>query len=501
MALTEGSIEGQEDNVSQPASSHFSISTVARNVASLLASNLGVTFVGFVISWLMARYLGDELYGKYVFALSVAMLMLSVADLGLQKVATREMAKTPDQSGTLLFTAFVLRSLGYIVMGTVFLTVAPRLSEMEGLQSITILVVVIVTALGLTDVLNSVFIAHERMEFDLLTRVSERVLAVSLVATIIFMGGDLQAIAAVLAVAGAAGVLIAFFNLRRFISVQDLRFSLPTARSLLRNGAPMGLSLLVFAFYSRFDVLLLGMLRSSAEVAWFSIAYTLVLTVSTLATAGSQAFFPVFARLLYQDREQGLSLLKTTLRFGLVTSVVAGGGLFVIAYPLITIVYGAEYQPAGDALSIMAFSLVFMLPTQLMFVLLLSDNRQTWVLYINLTGALLLLFINPILISSMGVEGAALTNVMIEAFVFTLYIFLVRSTLGWVGLDTIVMPLLAGIIGFGLYVLLPFTPVVNLIAGTIAFIAALFLLKIIRRSDIVMLREMIASRGRRTRES
>jgi Na+-driven multidrug efflux pump len=141
-----------------------------------------------------------------------------------------------------------------------------------------------------------------------------------------------------------------------------------------------------------------------------------------------------------------------------------------------------------------------MLSTQLLFVLLLSDNRQTWVMYINLTGAVLLLCINPAFIIWMGVEGAALTNVLIEAFVLVLYVRLARSTLGWVGLD-VFKPLVTGAISIALYAFLPFGVIINLGIGTVFFVSTLFLFDIVRQQDIALLRETMASRRRKTGES
>ena len=63
---------------------------ISRNTTLLIASNALNNLLSFILLFVMARTLGDVIYGKYTFALSLAVIFATVADFGLNTYLIRE---------------------------------------------------------------------------------------------------------------------------------------------------------------------------------------------------------------------------------------------------------------------------------------------------------------------------------------------------------------------------------------------------------------------------
>lgn len=473
----------------------LSIFVLFKNMVSMVASNMGAMVLGFVISWLMARSLGDRVYGQYVFVLGITNIALAFADLGLAKVITREIAKDRAHAGMMLYTTTVLRLVAYIPTSLFCFALIFLLPELEGLEIVMVGLTITTLFTFLTELLRAPFVSFEKMELDLVTRVSERVLSLAALAALLALGFGLDEIVIALTLTTILGVGIALYYVLRLAPPATWKFDWNFGKMALAAGFPMGVSLLLINFYWRLDVLFLGIIRSKEEVAWFSISYSFILIVVSLSVSAASAFFPIFSRLAKEDKAMQLAVMTDALRYMLVASVGIAGGVFILAEPLILFVYGQEYAPAVSALQVLAFSLIFMLPTQLMFILLVSENKQRWILIANLIGGVLLLIFDPILISLYGIEGASLVNVGIETFQFCFYIYLTTIAIGFVGVRTVVPPLVAGALAFGFFLLsreieTP-TILLNLVVTGGVYAVGLLGLGVVRRSDVTRLRTLM----------
>lgn len=465
-----------------------------KNIGFMIVSNMGAVILSFGISWLMARQLGDRIYGQYVFVLGITNLVIAFADIGLQKVITRELAKHREVAGTWFWTIFLLRVVVFTLAGLAAVMMIPFVDNLQGLEVVTLMVTLSVVAMGIADTIRGVFVAFEKTQFDLITRLIDRGLSLLLVLAAFILGLGLLPITALLAIGSAIGLLVTLVFVFRLIPRSTLGFNTQTAKTALRIGFPMGVSVLIVSFYARYDVLLLGILRTPEEVAWFSIAYTLVLILISFSFSAANAMFPVFSRLSQKsDKTPQLNLIRNAVRYMLVISILAAIGLFFTSRTVVGGIYGAEYMPAADALRILSIALVFLFPTHFMLILLLSENHQRMIVVGHIIAAVTLCIVDPLLISAIGIYGAAWTNVMVECIIFCYYIILIRRYIGPLGLETIARPMLAGA-GVVLVYLLLLTEVpdlINMVLLGALFTGAIIATRTVTLADLVQIRKMV----------
>ena len=115
------------------------IKTHYKNIEKYLNNTLwilGDKFIGlglsFIVAVMLARYLGPNDYGIYAYVMSMVSLFSIAGHMGLAGLVTRELVRSPDESGQILGTTLVLKLTG-MVTGYIGLLIYAYLYK--GLQS------------------------------------------------------------------------------------------------------------------------------------------------------------------------------------------------------------------------------------------------------------------------------------------------------------------------------------------------------------------------------
>src|SRR3990170_7331031 len=102
------------------------LQNVISNTGWQFADNILRMGVGLFVGVWLARYLGPEGYGLFSYALAFVGLFASVASLGLDEIATRNIVRDPARKDVTLGSTFLLKGIGgavsfVVAMGTIFL--------------------------------------------------------------------------------------------------------------------------------------------------------------------------------------------------------------------------------------------------------------------------------------------------------------------------------------------------------------------------------------------
>ncbi len=488
---------GEAIALSDPQTEPVSTLKILKNVSSSLVSLMGALVLGFAVSWLLARSLGDTVYGQYIFLLGIAGILTAFADLGLSQVNTREVARDKAHAGRHAMTSVGLRMTANGVILLVSLVLLWFDEDVRSHEVLAMVVIITMMIMLLSDLLRSTFNGFERLELDLVTRISERAVTLIIIILLAVGGISLDAAVAGIFVGAVIGLIITVVTLVRIPQIRPLTLNVRDFPALFKAGLPIGGSILVVSFYSRYDVLVLGVLRTPSEVAWFSVAYSLVQILVSLSFAASSTLFPVFSRLAHSGQyAHHQQLFREVLRYTLVIAFATAGVTFVMAAPVISLLYAPSYAPATQALHILSLALIFMFPVHLMINVLFSLNRQRWVLMTHLVSGVMLLFLDPILINWQGVEGAAIANVFIEGTIFVICLVLITRLLGPIAVGTFLRPLGAAASAAAVYVLWPLPDLPRALVAVAVYSFGLIALKAVTAADIQRFRTALAGRLR-----
>jgi len=371
--------------------------------------------------------LGPATYGHFTYALAVGFLLAQLADLGVQLIVTREIARDETQAARVAGAGLALKiALAVLASG---LSIAVSLARAPAIQAATL-------ALGLAMIFNSfveffgyAFRGLQRVEYEaglaLLMRASIAMLGIWALSS----GLGLMGLAAVyLAGSGAAAALGYVWLDRRFFKI-SLAVDFDYSRRLLRQALPLGGAIALSIAYTRTAVFLLDALRGSAAVGAYAAAQKLIEPLSIIPAAMMAAVFPAFTQAVTREatsfwsdetRRQAGRLRAGSLKVSVVTGMILAAAGTLGGPWLIEQLYRGQYAESATALQILSLGL---LPTFVNYALthfLIALGRQRLNLVFNATIFVLNLALCLALIPAFGPAGAAVAVVISECVLFAL---------------------------------------------------------------------------------
>ena len=414
------------------------------NLAALVAANVITAGGQYLIIVLVARRLGPESFGHFVFALTFGGLVVTLCNFGIDRVLIRAIVRQQDALSAYLWSAFALRAtLAAVTMaGAAAILVALRYT---GELRLTILLVVASLVLALfSELWRSALYASHAMVAEARLRAAGRFTALAAVAAAVWGGGRLLHV--VIALSIAALVEVAIYTAGTWSRVA-VRFQAPSARlcrELAVSAWPLAVNTLFVMVYFRFNIIMLTHWSGSEAAGIFGAAFTFVQALQVVSGSIAGVVLPQFVQ-RHADGDETLrgAVDRTTylLLLGIVPVAVL---LSMMAPDIIHLVYGARYDAAAPALRVLAWANIFMFIGSLYGTVLLVLHGERALMWMSIGAAMVSLAANRLLIPALGIVGASWASVATEALVAIVSVGLVWRRLGRLSLRGMSKPLAVG---------------------------------------------------------
>lgn len=413
------------------------------NAGWLLSDRIFRMGIALLIGVWTARYLGPKLYGQLSYALAFTMLFCPIGDLGLDGVVQREILLDPSSKDKAIGTSFVLTAIGglltvvFAVTGIFFIRPTDTLTHL----------LVLIMAVGL------IFQSFIAIEYWYESQVqSKKIVAAKFSAflitnllkvIILLLHGPLIAFAWVglaEAVIGAAGLIIIYR--RDGFRISDWEFSRTTTLKLLHRSWPIFLSGIVTTISMRIDQVMLGEMMGESEVGIYSVAVKLTETWFFLPLVACSSAFPAIMNSWAGDKElfykqiQKLYNLMAFIGYCIAISVTIFSGW------IIKLLFGADYYKSGPLLSVLIWTVVIMNLSSARTLFLISMNWNRLLFITLLSGTLLNILLNYLLIPKFGAMGAVIATIISYWFALhgSCFLFKPLRKTGWMLARAIVYP-------------------------------------------------------------
>lgn len=371
---------------------------------------------GLLVGVWVARYLGPEQFGLFNYASAFVVLFTAIAVLGLNPIIVRELVQHPEREGAVLGTGFALQLIGSLVALALMTVLIAFLRE----DNETVRYIVVIMGIGMViksaDVIRYWFEAHVISRYTVWTDNAAFVLASIAKIYLVLNEGRLVDFAWVaLGEIVMATTLLVFV----FLKVHQRRAGWQVVKSeahhLLGRSWPLLLSGLTITIYMKIDQIMLGQLADDREVGIFSAAlriseiwYFLPVIIATT----------VYPSLLRSDQVNGARFERDMLRLLRAMVVLALAivlPIWLLADPIIAILYGETFQEAGPVLAIHIWTglFVFLGEAGGRWYIVKGLERLTFVR--TLVAACLNVVLNLKLIPLWGATGAALASLVAQA--------------------------------------------------------------------------------------
>lgn len=385
---------------------------IIKNTLSLLCSGVISQLFGFVVVIYLARALGPDSFGKINFAVAFLAFASLLANLGMPLWGTKEIAA--DQSKIFFLTASIiaLRLLLSVAGFLVLIGISLVLNKPADVAALLILYGLGLFPLALS--LDWVFQGIEKMEVIGAGRIITALSNLGLILLLVRGPQHLLWIPVINALAGLLGAMLLLIVFKRQKNKLTLRLDREACRLIVRQSLPLGISMILIQVIYYLDTILLGFLRSNAEVGMYNAAYKIVLFTVMAGAFYFDAIFPVIAQYYQISRSAIHKLLSYSARLVAVLAIPLGIGCTLLAQPILHLFYGPRYAHSAIALQILIWAAVLIYFNMIYARAMWACNQQKAYVKIVAGQALLNVVLNLACIPWLGMAGAAVSKVAAE---------------------------------------------------------------------------------------
>jgi O-antigen/teichoic acid export membrane protein len=370
--------------------------------------------MGLMYSMYTARYLGPERYGIISFALAFTSIFGVFADLGLNTLTVREVARNKILAEKYLGNLLLIKSvLSVITLGFIVVAINMMGHEKNAVYVVYLISISIVIA-TFTGVFISLFQAFERIEY---------VAIGSLLSSVFMLLGAVYAINRGFGVLGFASIYIfsslmvlaySLFIANRRLLTRGLQIDRGMVRPMIFEALPFGLTSLSGMIYTYTDSIMLSSLQGNEVVGWYNASYRLVLMLLFIPNVINIVIFPVMSRYFTSSPSFLKLLYAKYLKFMFILCLPIGIGTTLIADKIILFVFGVAFAKSIIALQILIWTVVLTFAGAAFVKLLESTNRQRIITKISLICVVVNVLLNLLLIPKFSYVGSSFATVVTE---------------------------------------------------------------------------------------
>ena len=364
--------------------------------------------VGLLIGVWIARYLGPEQFGLLNFTAALIGLFGSLAAMGLQGIAVRDIVQDPACREDTLGASAALQLLGGAVAYSLLLATVFYLRPQDLLSQLVAAILGSVVLLKAFEVAAYWFESQVQSKYTVWVQNTAFLVFAGIKAVLILTGASLISFAwAMLAEAFAVALAMTLALHRLGIPLSSLRISYRRCGTLLKASWPLMLSSIAVMIYMKIDQIMIGQMLGNDAVGIYSAAVRISEIWYFIATAVAASVLPSILEAKknneaqYRQRLQGLFDLMTWL------AIIVALPVTLFATPLVTMLFGPDYSEAGSVLAIHVWATVFVFLGVAGGNWFLAENQQLISLQRTALGAAVNVLLNIVLIPLWGVVGAA----------------------------------------------------------------------------------------------
>ena len=396
------------------------VQRITKNSGFLAMGDAVNALLGILFVVCLARYLGAAEYGKYTFAIAFTSLFLILSDLGLSILSIREIARDTQKANEYVTSISLTKLVLSLIMVSLIAIVINLMHYPRDTTTVVYIAGFITVFTSFSVFFRSIFRAFEKMEYDAITRIAERVLVVGAALTVLFLGyGLIQVVSAMLLAQIFSFLFTLIVCIKKFAKPR-LAFDFALTKHLVKTALPFAVTSVFGAIIFQTDTVMLSIMKGDAVVGWYNAANRLILGMLFIPAVFTGSIFPVISRYFISSKDNLVIAYEKSLKILATMAIPLGIGTTLIAKRVIFFLYGNEFANSVIVLQILVWAVSLIFLVTLIGHTLASINKQIVDMRIVGICALLNVALNLILIPGFSYIGAAIASVITQVVVFTL---------------------------------------------------------------------------------
>lgn len=388
---------------------------IIENISWIIVCRIMQSVLSLIISMIAARYLGPGNFGLINYASSITAFILPIVRLGINSVMVQEIVNNPNDEGKILGTSMILGCISS-VLGVIGCTAFVSIINKDETDTLIVCFLYSISLFfQMMEMIQYWYQAKLLSKYVAVTSLIARFIISAYRIYIIVVGKSIYWFAIVNALDYfiISVILIVIYKKK---TANKLVFSLEYAKRLLHKGKYYILSDMMIAVFGQTDKIMLKLFCGNVESGYYSAAIVCSGMTVFVFLAVIDSFRPVIFQYKKQNEEKYRKFMSLLYSIIFYMALMQSVFLTILAKPIVGIIYGSEYAPAAMVLAIITWYSAFSYIGPVRDIWLLAENKQQYLWIINLSGAILNVIGNIILIPVMGAAGAAIASVITQIF-------------------------------------------------------------------------------------
>ncbi len=470
-----------------------SIQRIAKNTLVLLISQIITSILGFIYIIYTARYLGVEGFGILSFALAFAGILGIFSDLGLCSLATREISRDKSKTSEYLGNLFLIKIiLGFLTFGLIAISVNLLNYPFQTIMVVYIIGISVILN-NFTAIFNSVFQAHEKLEYQSIGQISNSIFLFVGILVAIYLELNILGISWAYLIASL--IVLGYSIIISFKKFDSPKFEINSYlwKFMFLEALPLSLAAIFSVIAFRVDTVILSLITNNTAVGLYTAAYTLMQALMFVPIVFTASIYPVFSKLHISSQESLKITYYKSFKYLSTIGLPIAVGTTILAGKIILLIYGTNFLGSIFSLQILIWTIPIIFLTYLFRWMLVSINRQNLLLKILLICMSLNILLNLILIPYYGYIGASLVTVVTEMISFIFSYYYLSKLVCTIQIRRIIFkPIVASIV-MGLFILyfVKNNLFILVLVATLIYFGILISLKTFSKSDRELVIQLI----------
>ena len=393
----------------------------AKNAGILFIANIISKALNFVYVVYLARYLGAGGFGIISFALAFTLILGVFADLGLQSLSLREIARNNDETDRYFSNIASIKIILGIIIFSLLVLIVKHMDYSYDVVHVIYLTGLSIIISSFNNFIYAVYQAHEDVKYMGIGNILNSLSMLAGIAAAAYFKGNIIIFSGVFLV---SAIVVLLYNLTvisyKFFKPKlavDLKFW----KKLIKEAVPFGLVNVFVIIYFKIDSVMLGTMKTQKIVGYYNASYRIIDVFTALVP--SIIFAVVYPKMsAYIELPEKLKNIyivsfKISLIIGLIISVIT----VFFAHYFMLFIYGYGYYKGAGSLKILVWAFFFICISSITSGLISSINKQKLVTVVAGLGAVINICLNFILIPRFSLNGAAFATVITELLMFLIY--------------------------------------------------------------------------------
>ncbi len=373
----------------------------------------------------LARVLGPDHMGLYGYTYAIANYFSLFAILGLNQYGNREIAKVKHDRillSKVFFEIYIMQVVTGLLTSSIYILYSLLIAQDRTIALIWFFWV----GFEVLDI-NWLFFGLEEFRITVIRSTIIRIVLVIGIFTLVHSESDLWLYTLLQALSYGVGYIV----LWPFVP-QRVDFILPSLQSIVKHIKP---NLLLFApvmaisLYTQLDKVLLRHLTDAAQVGFYDNSEKICQVPLSLISALGTVMLPRISSLIVTGKRESIdSYLSKSVWASSMMSWAFCLGVFAVAPEFAPVYFGNGYESCSDLMRGLSFMIPIVALSNVFGVQCLiplgMDRQYT---YAVVTGALVNLFGNLILIPRIGTMGAVYSTLLAEGSVTIMQAWFIRK--------------------------------------------------------------------------